>query len=148
MTPITWILVAHRAGAILFAQSGKVQPLRLIETIEHPEGRLRNRDIDADTGGRSFDSLGGQRHTLTAHESPVDHVADGFVKVLAEKLRRGRIDGHCQHIVLVAGARLLGKLRDALDSPTAKLVTQNVIKDFGDLPEQEVIEALDKALAS
>ncbi|NNE19964.1 MAG: host attachment protein, partial [Myxococcales bacterium] len=37
----TWILVAHEAGARLFANDGIGQGLALVESIDHPEGRAR-----------------------------------------------------------------------------------------------------------
>ena len=42
----TWILVGHEAGARVFENRGPGKGLELVETIEHPEGRLRDRDID------------------------------------------------------------------------------------------------------
>ncbi|MGB8330033.1 MAG: host attachment protein, partial [Polyangiales bacterium] len=50
----TWILVAHDAGARLFENRGRGKGLELIEMIDHPEGRERNRDVDSDRPGRSF----------------------------------------------------------------------------------------------
>jgi protein required for attachment to host cells len=147
MTATTWILVAHRAGARLYSACGKDQPLQLVENILHPEGRLRNQDLDADTGGRSFDRLGEQRYTMGSEEEPIDHLADVFAKALAEKLRAGRINGHCDEIALVAGPRFLGKLRLALDPATAKLVTKGVDKDFGEHSDHDLPAILSKALA-
>ncbi len=147
MPPMTWILVAHRAGARLYSTSGKHQPVQLVEKILHPEGRLRNQDIDEDSGGRSFDRLGEQRHTMGSAEEPIEHVADVFVKALAERLRAGRIDGDCDEIVLVAGPRLLGKLRLALDPSTANLVIRGLDKDFGEHFDHELPAILSKALA-
>ena len=146
MTHTTWILVAHRAGARLYTQSGKHQPLHLAENIPHPDGRLRNRDLDSDAGGRSFDRFGPQRHALSPQEAPIDHVADLFAKELADKLHAGRTNGDCDRIILVAGPRLLGKLRLALDPPTAKLVVQDLDKDFGELSDHDLPMVLTDAL--
>ncbi|MBI2801140.1 MAG: host attachment protein [Gammaproteobacteria bacterium] len=120
MPHTTWILVAHRAGARLYSQSGKHQPLHLVENIPHPEGRLRNRDLDSDAGGRSFDRFGPQRHALSPKEAPIDHVTDLFAKELANKLHSGRANGNCEQIILVAGPRLLGKLRSRASRGTGR----------------------------
>ena len=148
MTQTTWILVAHRAGASLFSQPGNHQPLQIEEIVEHPEGRLRNREIDTDSGGRSFDSFGNRRHTLSTPDEPTEHVADKFCKTLARKLRTARTSGRCDDIILVAGPRLLGKLRLALDRPTAKLVSRGLDKDFGDVPDEDLAAVIAEALQS
>jgi protein required for attachment to host cells len=147
MSETTWILVAHRAGARLYSSAGKDQPLHLVESIPHPQGRLRNQDLDADTGGRSFDRVGHHRHAMGVEEEPTEHLAMAFAKKLADKLRNERVMGHCERIVLVAGPRLLGKLRDALDPATAKLVARELVKDFGELSDSELPAVLSKALA-
>jgi protein required for attachment to host cells len=146
MTHTTWILVAHRAGASLFSQAGKHQPLHIEEVIDHPEGRLRNREIDTDTGGRSFDSMGNQRHTMSTPDEPTEHVADKFCKTLARKLRAARTSGRCDDIILVAGPRLLGKLRLALDRSTAKLVSRGLDKDFGDVRDEDLATVVAEAI--
>lgn len=146
MPHTTWILVAHRAGARLYSQSGKHQPLHLVENIPHPEGRLRNRDLDSDAGGRSFDRFGPQRHALSPKEAPIDHVTDLFAKELANKLHSGRANGNCEQIILVAGPRLLGKLRLVLDPPTAKLVIQALDKDLGELSDHDLPRVLTDVL--
>lgn len=148
MSQNTWILVAHRAGARLYSRAAPDHGLRLEARIDHPEGRLRNRDLDADTGGRTFDRQGGHRHAMESEHSPVEHVTDQFVKVLADKLRDGRIANHYAHLVLVAGPKLLGKLRDALDDPTAAKVVQSLDRDFGELTDPEVERHLEEALSS
>ncbi|MEN9727451.1 MAG: hypothetical protein RL434_1817 [Pseudomonadota bacterium] len=145
MTQRTWILVAHRAGARIFAQTAPHQALTLVESIAHPEGRLRNHDLDADAGGRSFDSQGSHRHALETEHSATDHLAETFAKSLVAKLRAGREAKACDRIILVADPRMLGKLRDAMDAFTAAAADRSLDKDLGNLPDSEVIPYLKNA---
>ncbi len=138
----TWILIAHRGGARLFAHEGPGRALRLIEDIAHPEGRLQNQELDADEGGRAYDRFGGQRHTMSTEEEPTEHVARRFAGELAEKLKDGRVHGRCNAIVLAANPRFLGQLREALDKPTADLVTASLDKDLQDVAEQDLARHL------
>lgn len=146
MSQNTWILVAHRAGARLFSCAGPHHGLKLEETVAHPEGRLRNQDVNSDTGGRSFDRFGGQRHTMETEHSPTEHIADIFVKSLADKLRDGRLANRYAKLVLVAGPRLLGKLREGLDDGTRALVTDSLDRDLGEMPDHELEKYLLGAL--
>ena len=42
----TWVLVAHRAGARIFAHPGPGRGLALEREIDHPEGRKLSGEID------------------------------------------------------------------------------------------------------
>ena len=131
MTNSTWILVAHRGGARVFENKGPGKGLNLLHDIPHPEGKLKNKDIGADKPGRSFDSLGHGRHSLSTEQEPKAHVAVQFAKQLSTMLDDGRSQQRYGKLVLVAEARFLGNLRAALSNSTAALVTATLDKDLG-----------------
>lgn len=144
----TWILVAHRSGARVLAQEARGKPLQLIEDLPHPEGRLRDGDINADRPGRAFDIVGAGRHAMGKEQSPTERVAERFAKTLAERLRQGRIENRYDALVLVAEPRFLGELRAALDAPTAALVRATLDKDLGGVETRELAAHLKDVLAA
>ncbi len=127
----TWVLVAHRGGARVFESKGPGKGLNLLHDIPHPEGRLKNKDIGADKPGRSFDSRGQGRHSLSSEQEATEHLAEQFAKHLSALLDDGRHRQRYAKLVLVAEPRFLGSLRAALSSPTAALVTATLGKDLG-----------------
>ena len=127
----TWILVAHRGGARLLENKGPGKGLNLLHDIPHPEGRLKNKDIGADKPGRSIDSHGPGRHSLSSEQEPTAHVTEQFAKQLSTMLDDGRHQQRYGKLVLVAEPRFLGSLRAALSTPTAALVMATVGKDLG-----------------
>ena len=127
----TWILVAHRGGARIFENKGPGKGLNLLHDIPHPEGRLKNKDIGADKPGRSIDSHGPGRHSLSSEQEPTAHVTEQFAKQLSTMLDNGRNQQRYGKLVLVAEPRFLGSLRAALSTPTAALVMATVGKDLG-----------------
>ena len=139
----TWILVAHRGGARLFENKGPGKGMNLLHDIPHPEGRLKNKDIGADKPGRSFDSRGQSRHSLSKEQDPTTHVAEQFAKQLSTLLDDGRSHQRYAKLVLVAEPRFLGNLRAALSSPTAALVTATVDKDLGGVEPHNIPKHLD-----
>jgi protein required for attachment to host cells len=124
-----WILVASRSEAKFYARNrgGK---LRLVEKVDHPSGRLKDRDFNTDKPGRSFESGAVGRHSLSGHDTPHDRHAASFARTLAEMLREGRNAHRYAQCVLVAEPRFLGMLRDALDDVTAKTVIAQVPKEL------------------
>ena len=138
----TWILVAHRGGARLLANTVPGNGLQLIEDIPHPEGRLKDGDINADKPGRAFDSFGAGRHSMSTEQAPTERVAQLFAKALGEQLKRGRNENRYAALVLVAEPRLLGELRATLDAPTAALVAATLDKDLGGIETRDLAQHL------
>lgn len=134
----TWILVAHRGGARLFENRGPGKGLELLQTLDHPAGKLKNKDIDTDQPGRGNDRYGPGRHAYTSEHAPTTHVAEQFAKQLSTLLDDGRSAHRYGRLVLVAEPRFLGNLRAALNAQTAALVTATVDKDLGGTEAREL----------
>lgn len=137
----TWIIVAHRTGARFLTTDGENGGLRVVQELEHPEGRKKSGDIDADAPGMAF-SKGGQGggHPMGREQDAHERVAADFAHDIAEQLHSGRTQNHFDELVLVAEPRFLGMLRDALDRTTAARVKATIHKDLShtelrDLPK-------------
>lgn len=141
-----WILVAHRGGARVFENKGPGKGLNLLHDIRHPEGRLKNKDIGADKPGRSFDSRGQGRHSLSSEQEPTAHLAEQFAKQLSSLLEEGRNQQRYGKLVLVAEPRFLGNLRAVLSPPTAALVSAAVDKGLGGVEPHDMPKHLGNVL--
>lgn len=145
----TWILVAHEAGARVFANDGRGTGLTLIESMEHPEGRARDRDIDSDRPGRSFRKNSGdtRRASMSKSEGPHDRAVADFARLLADKLEHARVQNRFKRLVLVAPPRFLGLLRSSLDGPTSQLLLGSINKDLAMSSEAELLKHLSEMIA-
>ncbi|MGB5349631.1 MAG: host attachment protein [Polyangiales bacterium] len=144
----TWILVAHEGGARLFANDGIGNGLALVESIEHPKGRARDRDLASDRPGRSFRKNSGdpRRASMGQSESPHERVVSDFSRELADKLRQARVQNQFDRLVLVAPPRFLGLLRSSLDGPTSQLIIGTIHKDLATSNEAELIQHLGEVI--
>ncbi len=138
----TLFVVAHRSGARLLLQHGKT--LDSIEELDHPQGRMRNIDRDADRPGRTHDSSG-TRHAFEGHASSQDQIAMAFARTLARRMAELRIAGRYDHAVLVAEPSFLGMLRHALDKTTEKRVRATLDKDLAKVATRDLREHLERA---
>ena len=145
--PITWILVAHESGARLFENSGPGKGLHLRKTIEHPEGRTRDGDVDADRPGRSYGKVGSVRHAMSRERSPHDQAVAAFARELADMLKDGRTSDAYKRLVLVASPRFLGVLRGVIDGPTSALVVGSLDKDLAAHDEKQLAQQLGDIIA-
>lgn len=114
-----WIVVADAARARIFSAAELPAPLREVEDLVQPEGRLPERALGADRPGRSFESVGGARHAMSPRTGPRAASRHRFAERIAERLDRGFAEGSYRRLALVAPPAMLGALRAAL-SPSCK----------------------------
>jgi protein required for attachment to host cells len=124
------VLVAESSRARLYESEGVGGPLREIEDLTHPEGRLHTRDLISDSPGRSFDSRGEGRHSMEPHTDAKQVEALSFAREIAERLAAIRVRRDVDAIVIAAPPRFLGLLRDVLDDGTRALVTTEIDKNL------------------
>ncbi len=113
-----WVIVADEAKAILYSRDKKFSPLVERNTLHNPDARAKTGDLLSDRGGRSFDSRGAGRHTMTRESGPKEQLAQAFARQLAERIARALQEGRCQHYAVIAAPRFLGILRAALGKTT------------------------------
>lgn len=134
----TWALVAHRAGAQIFQANGR-GGFSLIQDIPHPEGLLRNRDINADRPGRVKDRKGRAKHSMSREHSPTDQMSLQFCKQLAKQLDKSRTRDNFDDLILVVATGMLGKMRAELSKELKAKIVASQAKDLAHCSEREVI---------
>lgn len=140
------ILVAQRAGARLFDWAGPGSDLVPGDHIHHPAGRLRNQDLLSDGPGYAFDEGGQGRHAMDPPKEATEHEADAFAAALASRLREECLAKQYRHLILVAGPRFLGRLREALDDATARHIAGSIALNLNDIGDDELLAHLDEQL--
>jgi protein required for attachment to host cells len=141
MNASAWVVVAESSRARLFRRAGRV--LEELEDFAHPQGRARNRDIDADKGGRSFDSTGRGRHAMERHRDAHRTEVAVFARQIAARLEAGRTANEFERLVLIAPPQFLGELRAALDPDTAALVSHSIDKNLVHATPEDIARHLD-----
>jgi protein required for attachment to host cells len=137
-----WVVVASSTRCRIFTQQKHSGPLLQLEQLDHPEGRLRGRDLAADRHGRSFDSAGNGRHAMGEHVDPVEQENIRFAKTVATKIDAARKKDRFERLVLVADPRFLGHLRHGLSPATRQKLTTEVHKNLADADPHAIREAL------
>lgn len=111
------VVVADESKAVAYTRASKSGPLQKSRTFENQSARLKTGDILADKGGRSFDSYGQGRHTMSS--DPKRHLAEGFARDIAEHIATDVHNGTCRGYALVAAPHFLGLLRAELAGRTS-----------------------------
>jgi len=106
------VVVADEASAVFYTRRKVYSPLRKWRSLSNDEARMKTGELLADRGGRSFDSHGQGRHTMTSEKAgPKEHIATVFARQIAEIVSADMHSGYCLGFALVAAPRFLGELR-------------------------------------
>lgn len=110
-----WVVVADEASAVIYRRKTRRGPLQQHVTLDNEAARKKLGDLMSDRGGRSFDSHGDGRHTMSNEKTDAKtQSAQVFAKDIAERIGRATHTGECRGYALVAAPRFLGLLRDAV----------------------------------
>lgn len=159
-----WVVAANNTRARIFTlepparrlkdlqalqySMAELPPSRLVEleALEHPEGRLKSQAIDADRPGRSFESAGMKRHSMSREVDPKKQAAIGFAKRVAERLEHARRQGEMERLILVAAPEFLGLLRDHLGADLRRLIDEEFSLDLARMTPQQIRAHLPETL--
>lgn len=146
MTPdvVTWVLVAHQSGAKIYERTRSKRTLRLIAEIHHPEGRLKDRELNSDRPGQSYSSHNPERHSMGKSQSTHAHLAIQFANVLARELEKAWGQNKFDRLVLVSGPVFLGKLRKALNSTLRKKLMGVLDSEWIGVAKGQIVKYLRK----
>jgi protein required for attachment to host cells len=141
-----WIAIAHRAGMRIYNYEANHDRkiLTLVHAKGNPEGSLKDMELGSDRPGRSFDSIGGGRHSLSTSQSPSEQVSIRFAKEICALLHEANKKHQFSKLILIAGPSFLGLLRQNLDSLTSIQVVHTLNKDLINLNDYEMQEYLEK----
>ena len=140
-----WVVVADEAIAIVYAREALSGPLLEQFSLNNETARKKTDQLISDSGGRSFDSFGKGRHTMTSEKAdPKKTAAAAFAKQIVGHVAKVMHDGSCRGYALVAAPRFLGLLREAIS-------VANIAEPYATVDKEVVAQdtaVIEKLLAS
>lgn len=120
------VVVADSARARLFGRKQKLSALDELETLTHPESRLRRQDLISDRPGTVHESKTPGESQADPKTDPRDHEAELFAREICSRLKSLRLESKLQGIAVIAEPRFLGLLRKQMDGETRQLVETEI----------------------
>jgi len=139
-----WVVVADQSKARIFTVSD-TSTLIAAGELTHPEARDLEQDLKSDRPGRSFDSKGAGSHAMGSEVEPARQETIRFAKQVSDHIHAAYNEKRCGRLVLAAGPRLLGLLRENLKSVSGMEITE-VEKNLGQYDAVEIRQHLPKRL--
>ena len=144
------VAVADQSEARFYEVEHPAGPLRLTGQLTDPKAHLHDRDFNSDRPGRRFDGgpiSTGRRgaaghHGTEGERRPREHEALLFAQQIAAAIEHTYRAGGIERLILMAGPRFLGLLREQLSAPVRAIVTEQIHKDLVHAPESAVLSHL------
>jgi len=140
-----WVVVADKSKARIFTVADPRGALLDEGILVHPQARDREQELSSDRPGRSFGSKGQGRHAMGSSVKPDQQETIRFSKQIADHVLAAHNEGRCDRLLLVAGASLLGLLREHLKTPSGLKITE-IEKNLGQYDAREIRKHLPERL--
>lgn len=137
----SWIVVADSTIAHVYETAALGAPLHLVRTLAHPEGRMHGHELETAAAGSTASSSASNRVSYR-DAGPVEHEHERFAVEIADVLDDARRHARCDAVWLVMPARLLGRVRAALSTETARLVRGSLDRRLVDVDEARLRASL------
>jgi protein required for attachment to host cells len=138
------IVVANENSANIYDTARPNAPLASVGFLSNPMARLADRELESDRPGRGAGGMAGGRHGVTGERSARRHATELFVKDVAQTIDLQRKRHEFDRLVLVAGPRMLGMLREALPDQSRLMIAAEVGKDLTQHHSNDIIGAIPK----
>ena len=137
-----WILLANASHARLLSRDSAAYPLIPLETMEHPESRLKASQLSDDRPGHEAtdNSSGGNRYEPRSDVRRKEH--QRFAREIAHRLDTGLADGAFSVLWLFASSPFLGELKAQLSDAVNKHVQHALDSDLTALGLSEIEQRL------
>ncbi|MFW5331291.1 host attachment protein [Hydrogenophaga sp. ZJX-1] len=133
-----WILVANSSIARIFVRNSRSEPLGVVETIPHPEGRLLRSELTRDRPGHERSDTSTAAARFEPHTDPKRKSQHQFAHEIATRLDEGLSTGQFEKLWLFVSSPLLGELKAALSRPVDQRVEVAQDIDFSALDVGEI----------
>jgi protein required for attachment to host cells len=106
--------------------------------LKDEDATLSEREIVSDKPGRSFDRMGKGRHAMEPGTRARDEEKRRFARRIGDRLGKAVARGEADHLVLLAGPKFLGLLREELGREARDAVVFEASKNLSALDEADV----------
>jgi len=141
-----WIVVADASRARVFSRNKKFSPLEEVESLVHPESRLRSQDLVTDRPGQKQKARTTGEYEAGEGTDPKEVEAEVFARELAERLDKAHKSGSFEQLVLMAEPDVLGEMRKRLNDKTADALARTVAVNLTRESVERITRAADSAL--
>lgn len=99
-------------------------------SLRNEAAGLKDKDLESDREGRRFGGTAGHHHGVDGERSSERHEMTNFAREVAHRIEADRVAHRFDRLVLVAGPRMLGLLREELPQSCRDMLAAEIAKDL------------------
>jgi protein required for attachment to host cells len=134
---MTWIVTANTNECRIYEYNDKNTTLTLLDSISHPENKLRSHELGNDRPGH-YQTRSTSRGAYSPHHEPHEIKIDDFARELAIKLDAARNKHQYHRLIFIMPAQMEGQVLPHLHKPVADLIKQIIPKNIMHLSDHEL----------
>lgn len=124
------VVVTDSVLARIFTAETSRSPLTEVQSLNHEEGRLHDRDLTSDLSGGMAGRDGSGGHSYTLPTDPKKHELSEFARRIATYIDDERKANRWSSLILVAAPTMLGELRNHLSADAKNSIVREVAKNL------------------
>ncbi len=141
-----WVVVTDSNRAHIYTQgiNSHKEPLKLLHTLEHPDSKKMDHELQSDRPGRYRVSVETVHGAYASHSDPKEVEWNKFAQELAHTLEQGRVHNQYNQLYIFAGPHFYGLMGMHMNKHVKDMVTKVVQKDYLHLTENELLDEINK----
>ena len=124
------IVVADSRQASFFDAGKPGGPWAQRGSLHNEVAGMKDRDLETDREGRRFGGTAGHHHGVDGERSTERQEMANFAREVAQNIEAARVAHEFDRLVIVAGPRMLGLLREELPQSCRDMLAAEVGKDL------------------
>lgn len=137
-----WVVTLNTSNCRIYHYQKHLNKLTLIKELNHPESRLKNRDITSDRPGHYHKSLKTSRGAYEPASDPKANEVDIFSRDIAKVLNCAKKDNLYRELILITAPHMHGVLNQHLNKNVQTNITETIHKDLQTLSEKALSDYL------
>ncbi len=122
-------------------------PLQELESLVHPQSRLKESELVSDHAGKLSDKGQPGTHAAPSATSAKEKEAELFARQLCQRLEQGRAQQQLERLVVIAAPDFLGLLRQQMGAALRALVVAELDKNLATASAEQIRSHLPERLA-
>lgn len=136
-----WIMVANSNDCKIFKYDRNIHKISFVAEISHPENRLREQDLVADSYG-VYQNIGMRRGSYEPETTHTQLAMDKFAREMANRLNYARMKHLYDDLILLMPSTMGGMLFKHLNKQVLGMVRKVIQKNLINLSEHELKDYL------
>jgi protein required for attachment to host cells len=136
-----WTIIANAVEARIYQRDAISDELTLVETLSHPEGRMKGSELSSDRPGHN-QSAGDGHGSFVEKNSPKEYEIEKFAMEVGQYLNEQRNQNKYSELCIAAAPHFHGLLNKHLDKNVTSMVTKHIEKDLSHVKDDQLDDTL------